>query len=293
MSECGRITQVIGSYTGSFDSVGCCNVPFRYILGPGADGWDDDDDWGGAGFRGRYYNDGGGGGGGGGSWDGGGVGGGSGSEIGDDGDDDPFDPWAKIGGGGSGIGDDDDEPGCLVYGTLILLADGRKVAVEDVQPGWEVASLDVFGMERDGINGCQYRWSRAASEAALNPVPAKVDRVSRSYHDGHYVINHRICATFEHPFLVRRGSVVGFVSADRLRPDDVLLRPDGTNEEVFAIGKVQGLVKTANLHVAGTNIFSASDVWVHNASISGPPGVGGGGGNQDGDVGGKTGGASV
>jgi hypothetical protein len=89
--------------------------------------------------------------------------------------------------------------------------------------------------------------------------------VRKGEHDGYYVINDRIQATFEHPFLVRRGDQWGFASANLLEIGDLLVLPDLGEERVRSIDARPGVVRTVSIHVPRTNTYLAGGVWVHNA----------------------------
>lgn len=86
-------------------------------------------------------------------------------------------------------------------------------------------------------------------------------------HDGFYVINGRIKATFEHPFLVRRDEEWGFCSAEMLAVGDHLITlVDGAldEERIDSLERIDGVVRTVAIHVPGTNTYLAEDVWTHN-----------------------------
>ncbi len=95
---------------------------------------------------------------------------------------------------------------------------------------------------------------------------------------GIYLINRRIKATFEHPFLVRRDDEWGFCSAELLRVGDFLItQVDGdiAEERIEDLERIDGIVRTVAIHVPGTNTYLADGVWTHNdapssSSRSGP-----------------------
>jgi len=183
----------------------------------------------------------------------------------------PSDSGGSGGGGGN----------CLLYGTLVRLADGRLVPVERLRPGEEVASLDIAGLARDADWKAQYDWRTPAGIDAVHPRTASVGRVRHGRHDGFFVINGRVKTTFEHPFLIRRGGQTGFCSAELLRVGDRLVRHDLADEPIASIERVQRTVRTIALHVPGTNVYLADGVWVHNdaesETSSSGPGSGSGG----------------
>lgn len=174
-------------------------------------------------------------------------------------------------GGGGGGGN------CFLYGTLVRLADGRLVPIERLKPGNEVASLDVPGLARDADWQAQYQW-RVTGAATPRPCTSRIANVRRGAHDGFYLINGRVKATFEHPFLIRRDGETGFCSAVLLRVGDHLVRHDLADERIVSIERIERTVRTVALHVAGTNVYLADGVWVHNDAAS----SGSGGGSSSG-----------
>ncbi|MCL4743591.1 MAG: hypothetical protein KJZ54_15460, partial [Phycisphaerales bacterium] len=149
-------------------------------------------------------------------------------------------------GGGGGGGN------CFLYGTLVRLADGRLVPIERLEPGDEVASLDVPDLARDADSQAQYEW-RVTGAAAPRPCASRIARVRRGTHDGFYLINSRVKVTFEHPFLIRRGGETGFCSAELLRVGDRLVRCDLVDEPIDSIKRIDRTIRTVALHVPGTN----------------------------------------
>lgn len=176
-------------------------------------------------------------------------------------------------GGGGGGGN------CFLYGTLVRLADGRLVPIERLEPGDEVASLDVPGLARDADWQAQYHW-RVTGDATPRPCASRIANVRRGTHEGFFLINGRVKATFEHPFLIRRGGETGFCSAELLRVGDRLVRHDLADEEIVSIERIQRTVRTVALHVPGTNVYLADGVWVHNDALS--SGSGGSGSSSGG-----------
>lgn len=186
------------------------------------------------------------------------------------------------GGGGGGGGN------CFLHGTLVRLASGRIVPIERLQPGDEVASLDVPGLARDADWQAQYQWRRMGG-AAMPACPARIANVRHGTHDGFYLINGRVKTTFEHPFLIRRGDATGFCSAELLRIGDRLVRHDLADEPVASIERIERSVRTVALHVPGTNVYVADGVFVHNDALSSGSGSGS---SSSGSSGAKSSGSS-
>jgi len=168
-------------------------------------------------------------------------------------------------GGGSGGSN------CLLYGTLVTLADGRRVPIESLAPGDMVLSVILPGLRTDTAHRAQYEWLSTWGLDGASVRPARVSQVRLGEHDGFYLINRRIKATFEHPFLVRREDEWGFCSAEQLQAGDCLItRAKGEfhEERIEAIERIDGRVRTVAIRVPGTNTYLADGVWTHNDANS-------------------------
>jgi uncharacterized membrane protein YgcG len=155
------------------------------------------------------------------------------------------------------------------------MADGRRVPIEMLAPGDLVASLVVPGLKTDVPFGRQYEWMSTWGLVGASLKPARLASVQLGEHDGFFLINGRIKATFEHPFLIRREhegqDAWGFCAAELLGVGDILIvrqpgaTDDGLAEEpIVTIERIAGRVRTVALCVPGTNTFLADGAWTHN-----------------------------
>jgi hypothetical protein len=145
--------------------------------------------------------------------------------------------------------------------------------IEQIAPGDMVRSLVVPGLKTDVPFQAQYQWLSTWGLEGASERPARVSQVRLGEHEGFFLINRRIKATFEHPFFVRRGDEWGFCSTDQVRVGDVLVTagPNGAlgEESIDAIERVAGRVRTVALYVPGTNTYLADGAWTHNDASSG------------------------
>jgi hypothetical protein len=163
----------------------------------------------------------------------------------------------------------------------------------------EVASLAVPGLETDADYRAQYAWLSPHGLDGCAPRNVRIDQVRKGEHDGHYVINGRVRATFEHPFLVRRGDQWGFASAHLLEVGDFLIVPAAggglAEERITSLDARAGVVRTVTIHVPGTNMFLADGAWTHNDMPSfdtfGSPSSGSGSGSGSGSSSGSSSGS--
>jgi hypothetical protein len=128
-------------------------------------------------------------------------------------------------------------------------------------------SVSLPGLRTDEPEPVQYEWLSTWGLEGATVRDARVAEIRIGEHDGFYVINGRIKATFEHPFLVRRDEEWGFCSAERLEVGDYLITLiDGKldEERIDSRERVDGVVRTVAIHVPGTNTYLAEGVWTHN-----------------------------
>lgn len=110
----------------------------------------------------------------------------------------------------------------------------------------------------------QFRWLSHWGMRGTKPTVARVRSVKLGEHHGFVVINRRIKATPEHPFLVRRGDEWGFVSAEFIKRGDYLIGERLSEELVQSVDRVDAPTRTVSIYVPGTNVYSAEGVWTHN-----------------------------
>lgn len=157
------------------------------------------------------------------------------------------------------------------------MADGRRVPIESLQPGDLVRSVSLPGLKTDVPFRAQYEWLSTWGLEGTTVRDGRIAEVRLGEHDGFYLINRRIKATFEHPFLVRRDEEWGFCSAALLRVGDYLITlADGQldEERIDALERIDGVVRTVAIHVPGINTYLAEGVWTHNDAKSSGGGTG-------------------
>ena len=118
--------------------------------------------------------------------------------------------------GGSGPPTGGNGNGCLVYGTLISMADGTTKAIEDVVEGDEVVSynIDGIGTEEEWVN-----WFTNNLSGTLSTSTVIKNKLATYHH--YFLINNLIKATWEQPFLIK-GTSIQFVLTRDLRVGELI-----------------------------------------------------------------------
>lgn len=150
-------------------------------------------------------------------------------------------------------------------------------------------SVSLPGLRTDEPERVQYEWLSTWGLEGATVRDARVAEIRIGEHDGFYVINGRVKATFEHPFLVRRDEEWGFCSAEMLAIGDALItlvEGELDEERIESIERIDSRARTVAILVPGTNTYLADGVWTHNdADLKGSSGPGPGISNSGGSSG--------
>ncbi len=164
-------------------------------------------------------------------------------------------------GGGLGPTDPDDDDGaCLVYGTLIDMADGTQKPIEDVEVGDSVISFNIEGL------GTQEEWTewhtdyRIFGEKSISTVTA--NRLSTN--GNHYSINGTLKITNEHPVLIKRDNTISFRYIEEVIVGDKLYNSNMKLVNIDTRERIPGEVQTGDLDVEEVDNYFASNFLVHN-----------------------------
>ena len=163
----------------------------------------------------------------------------------------------KSSGGNSDTGGD---LGCLVYGTLIDMADGTQKPIEDIVVGDNVISFNIEGL------GTQEEWTewhtdyRIFGEKSISTVTA--NRLSTN--GNHYSINDTLKITNEHPVLIKRDNTISFRYIEEVVVGDKLYNSNMELVNIDTREKVPGEVQTGDLDVEEVDNYFASNFLVHN-----------------------------
>ena len=169
---------------------------------------------------------------------------------------------ASSSGGGSSSGGSSSggngPSGCLVYGTLINMADGTTKAIEDVVEGDEVVSynIDGIGTEEEWVN-----WFTDNLSGTLSTSTVIKNKLATYHH--YFLINNLIKATWEQPFLIK-GTSIQFVLTRDLRVGELIFNKDGEWIEVSSIERIDENIQTGVLDVEDVDNYFAEGFLTHN-----------------------------
>jgi hypothetical protein len=164
-------------------------------------------------------------------------------------------------GGGTGGGDLGGGGGCLLYGTLITLADGTTKLIEDLELGDLVKTVSIDGLDSE----VEDAWKTFTSSSFSSmPASSTVTGIQKAQFSYYFLINNLLKITFEHPVLVQRAGSFQFLRAKDLLVGDKFYRTDETWVDIDSIERIDENVNVVNINVESQDTYFADGVLVHN-----------------------------
>jgi len=164
-------------------------------------------------------------------------------------------------GTGGGTGGTGGTGGCLVYGTLITLADGMTKAIEDLEIGDILKTVAIEGLDSANENAWKTFTTSSFSSTESSSTVVGIQKSQFSYY---FLINDSLEITLEHPMLVKRNGQYSFVRANDVLVGDSLLDEYGQWIEITSKVRVDQTVNVVNINVESQDTYFASGYLVHN-----------------------------
>ena len=163
------------------------------------------------------------------------------------------------GSGGSGGGGG----GCLVYGSNIIMADGTSKKVQDIVVGDSLEAITDTTL--DESNEDAYKTWTAPSLVNTTKTTSTVETVNVDSYSWYYILNEKVHATYEHPFLILRGDTYSWERADDILEGDFLVTNNLVLEKVWRKQRVDQEVQTYNFNVEDADTYIVENIVTHNA----------------------------
>ena len=145
---------------------------------------------------------------------------------------------------------------CLGIGSLIKMADGSEIKVENLKVGDSVASLHIENSER---------WRGYASvEFTPEPISTKVSSLQTLTHESYVRINNDFNVSESHPLFVFRDNYYRFIEANKLDLKDKLISETGELISITAIDVVNKPLQVYLVSTDPSHIYIANGVVNHN-----------------------------
>lgn len=165
------------------------------------------------------------------------------------------DPGTGGGTGGTGGG------GCLVYGTLITLADGTTKPIEDLEIGEILKTVAIEGLDSADENAWKTFTTSSFNSTESSATVVGIQKAQFSYY---ILVNDSLKITAEHPMLIQRNGQYSFLRANDVVVGDSLLNENGQWIEITSKVRVDETVNVVNINVESQDTYFASGFLIHN-----------------------------
>jgi len=170
-----------------------------------------------------------------------------------------FDDFYGATSGSSGSSGSGSGSGCLLYGSLIDMADGTQKVIEDIVVGDEVVSYNINGLGKIEKYADWYQEGAITGSTSTSTV---VSNILDSY-TYYFLINNTIKTTFEQPFLISNEKKY-FTYARDIKVGDYLFNKNQEWIKVESKVRVDENIQTAVLDVEEVDNYYAEGFLTHN-----------------------------
>ena len=173
----------------------------------------------------------------------------------------PFPTATSIGSPSGGGG------GCLLEGTLVSLANGTTIAIEELITGTELSSIIVGDMPNSDDVDTLLTWSQANPTLANTTTSVTNNKMSVTDTILNFN-NDLIKSSAEHLHIIKRNNICMVVKANTIRLGDSLISGTGSIVLVTSVQVITGMFKVYELDVETNDTFIANGILTHNAKES-------------------------
>jgi len=173
----------------------------------------------------------------------------------------PFPTATSIGSPSGGGG------GCLLEGTLVSLANGTTIAIEELITGTELSSIIVGDMPNSDDVDTLLTWSQANPTLANTTTSVTNNKMSVTDTILNFN-NDLIKSSAEHLHIIKRNNICMVVKANTIRLGDSLISGTGSIVLITSVQVITGMFKVYELDVETNDTFIANGILTHNAKES-------------------------
>ena len=170
----------------------------------------------------------------------------------------PFPTATSIGSPSGGGG------GCLLEGTLVSLANGTTIAIEELITGTELSSIIVGDMPNSDDVDTLLTWSQANPTLANTTTSVTNNKMSVTDTILNFN-NDLIKSSAEHLHIIKRNNICMVVKANTIRLGDSLISGTGSIVLITSVQVITGMFKVYELDVETNDTFIANGILTHNA----------------------------
>ena len=154
--------------------------------------------------------------------------------------------------------------GCLLEGTLVSLANGTTIAIEELITGTELSSIIVGDMPNSDDVDTLLTWSQANPTLANTTTSVTNNKMSVTDTILNFN-NDLIKSSAEHLHIIKRNNICMVVKANTIRLGDSLISGTGSIVLITSVQVITGMFKVYELDVETNDTFIANGILTHNA----------------------------
>jgi len=154
--------------------------------------------------------------------------------------------------------------GCLLEGTLVSLANGTTIAIEELTTGTELSSIIVGDMPNSDDVDTLLTWSQANPTLANTTTSVTNNKMSVTDTILNFN-NDLIKSSAEHLHIIKRNNICMVVKANTIRLGDSLISGTGSIVLITSVQVITGMFKVYELDVETNDTFIANGILTHNA----------------------------
>ena len=154
--------------------------------------------------------------------------------------------------------------GCLLEGTLVSLANGTTIAIEELITGTELSSIIVGDMPNSDDVDTLLTWSQANPTLANTTTSVTNNKMSVTGTILNFN-NDLIKSSAEHLHIIKRNNICMVVKANTIRLGDSLISGTGSIVLITSVQVITGMFKVYELDVETNDTFIANGILTHNA----------------------------
>ena len=167
---------------------------------------------------------------------------------------------------------------CFLPGTLILMGDGTSKAIEEINVGDVVTSIDLPGLPDEDLGYLQWK---SFTMRPMDNLPEMIDRYRTTanvenlfydYMSGYYSINNGyLKVTAEHDLFVYHTGLWRWETPNNIEKSMKMFNYTGEVITIDSIEWIPGEVEVINFDVEPLDVYFAGGVLVHNKGADSEP----------------------
>ena len=142
------------------------------------------------------------------------------------------------------------------------MADGTSKKVQDIVVGDSLEAITDTTLSESDENA--YKTWTAPTLVNTTKTTSTVEEIFVDYYTWFYILNEKVHATYEHPFLILRGDTYMWKTAEDIAEGDFLVTNNLVLEKVWRKQRINQEVQTYNFNVEDADTYIVENIVTHN-----------------------------